>query len=918
MVLGLCLVAVCASPPAAAQTSHAIVGATVVVGPGEVIDDGTVVVRQDRIVAVGPRGDVDVPPDARVWAGEGLRVHAGFFESWLERELADGRLEGDAADGDPGLAGPSAGSTALHPELRVVDGLVLDEDTRTALLEAGFAVAAVIPEQGILRGRAAVVHLGEGTPRERVLREEYGVAVALRGLGWGAGTYPGSLMGAVAAVRQSLLDAEHARDDLAHYERNADERTRPLYDPAARALIPVVDGVEPLLVDSRGVVVLHRAAALAEEFDARIVHLGSGGEWRRPDLVPSDAALILPLDFPSAPSVEDEADWIDVSLDQLRHWNRAPGNAALLAGRGVDFAFTTHDLDSPATFWERLRTAGAHGLTEDDAVAALTERPAGYYGLGDRLGRIEEGRLAYLTVIRGEGLFDPAAEVALTFVDGRPHVIERVDDADKTDAETSEDPEDPDVPTIVARSPLADRGPFLEPEAVVVRNATVWTSSDAGVLEDADLLVRNGRIVEVGRELDAPDHAHEVDATGKHVTAGLIDAHSHIAVIGGVNEGTHSCTAEVRIADVLNSEDRRIYEQLAGGLTSSHVMHGSANAIGGQCQAIKLRWGAGPDELILEGARPTIKFALGENPKRSNWTPPPGMERRYPATRMGVEDVIRERFATAVEYARTHDEWNDDDGPYPRRDLQLEALAEILADERDIHCHSYRQDEILALMRLMEEFDGRVAVFQHVLEGYKVADEMAAHGAAGSAFADWWAYKFEVYDAIPHAPTIMDERGVLTSVNSDSPDLARRMNTEAAKSVRYGGMDEQGALNLVTINAARQLGADGRIGSLEPGKDADFVVWSHHPLSTRAVAEQTWLDGALYWDRERDAERREAMAAERAALIALVSESADGGETSSGAGDADAGHYEMPLELYWASLDEACSAEHVHAGEAHR
>jgi len=371
---------------------------------------------------------------------------------------------------------------------------------------------------------------------------------------------------------------------------------------------------------------------------------------------------------------------------------------------------------------------------------------------------------------------------------------------------------------------------------------------------------------------------------------------------------------------VLNSEDRRIYEQLAGGLTSSHIMHGSANAIGGQCQAIKLRWGAGPDELILEGARPTIKFALGENPKRSNWTPPPGVERRYPATRMGVEDVIRERFAAAVEYTRTHDEWDDDDGPYPRRDLQLEALAEILADERDIHCHSYRQDEILALMRLMEEFDGRVAVFQHVLEGYKVADELAAHGAAGSAFADWWAYKFEVYDAIPHAPTIMDERGVLTTVNSDSPDLARRMNTEAAKSVRYGGMDEQRALNLVTVNAARQLGADDRIGSLEPGKDADFVVWSHHPLSTRAVAEQTWLDGALYWDRERDAERREAMAAERAALIALASESGGSGGKSSGDADADAdaGRYEMPLELYWASLDEACSAEHVHAGEAHR
>ena len=913
---------------AQAQTAHAIVGATVVVGPGEVIEDGTVVVRHDRIVAVGSRDRVTVPPDARVWEGGGLRVYAGFFEPWLEHELPEAMLEG-GDDDDPGRAGPSAGTRASHPELRVVDGLVLDAKTREGLLEAGFAVAAVVPEQGVMRGKAAVVHLGEGDPNARVLRDEAASAVALRGMGWRSGSYPGSLMGAVAMLRQSLLDARHARDDRDHYAKNAGGRARPVYDPASLALVPVIDRAMPMLVESGGVVMLARAAAMGREFDLDVVHLGTGGEWRRLDLVPADASLIVPVDFPDAPKVEDDADWIDVPLDELRHWNMAPENPALLAERGIGFAFTTHGLDDPGAVWKQLRAAADRGLTEDEALAALTVRPATYYRMADRLGRVERGRSAFLTVVRGDGLFDEDAKVAMVFVDGAPHVVdldpaeaedaaeEESADGSEVAAESEKADEAKEIATRLARFPQDDRGPFLAPRDLIVRDATIWTSADAGVLDDADLLVRDGRIVAVGVDLDAPNGAHEIDGRGKHVTAGLIDAHSHIAVIGGVNEGTNSCTAEVRIADVLNSEDDRIYQQLAGGLTSSHIMHGSANAIGGQCQAIKLRWGAKPDELPLEGARPTIKFALGENPKRSNWTPPPGVDRRYPATRMGVEDVIRERFAAAVEYARTKTEWDRADGPYPRTDLQLEALAEILADERDIHCHSYRQDEILALMRLMEAFDGRVAVFQHVLEGYKVADEMAAHGAAGSAFADWWAYKFEVYDGIPGAPAIMDERGVLTTVNSDSPDLARRMNTEAAKSVRYGGMDEQRALNLVTINAARQLGADARVGSLETGKDADFVVWNEHPLSTRAVAEQTWVDGKLYWDRERDAERVAAIVSERGALIARASAAKGKGDKGDGKSES-ASAYKMPLELHWASMDEACSAEHVHAGEAHR
>jgi imidazolonepropionase-like amidohydrolase len=406
-----------------------------------------------------------------------------------------------------------------------------------------------------------------------------------------------------------------------------------------------------------------------------------------------------------------------------------------------------------------------------------------------------------------------------------------------------------------------------QPEAILVRHATIWTSGPQGRLEDADLLVRKGVIAAVGRGLDAPAGALIVDATGKHVTAGLIDAHSHTAITGGVNEGTNITTAEVRIGDVLDPGDIAMYRELAGGLTSANLLHGSANSIGGQNQVIKLRWGAGPEGLRFAGAPPGIKFALGENPKQSNW----GVERkRFPQSRQGVEESIRERFVAARDYRRRWDEYRrrgDKNEVPPRRDLQLEALVEILDGKRLVHAHSYRADEILMLLDVAASFGFRVATFQHVLEGYKVAAEIAAHGAGASTFSDWWAYKYEVIDAIPWNGAIMQRRGVVVSYNSDSDELARRLNLEAAKAVRYGNLPEEEALDFVTINPARQLHIDQRVGSLEPGKDADFVVWNGHPLSTYTLCEQTWIDGRKYFDRAADLARRAEIATERRALL---------------------------------------------------
>jgi imidazolonepropionase-like amidohydrolase len=406
-------------------------------------------------------------------------------------------------------------------------------------------------------------------------------------------------------------------------------------------------------------------------------------------------------------------------------------------------------------------------------------------------------------------------------------------------------------------------------QTVLVRNATIWTAGPQGTLANADLLVRGGKIAGVGKSLAAPSGAVVIDGAGKHVSPGVIDEHSHAAVLGNVNECTNSITCEVRIQDVINSESINIYRQLAGGTTMMHLLHGSCNSIGGQCAVIKNKWGATADELFMADAPPTVKFALGENPKQANW----GADRtgRYPQSRGGVEQTIREGFLAARDYLAQQEEFRTGKRALPpRRDLQLDALADIVSGRMLIHCHSYRQDEILMLMRLAEEFGFRVNTFTHILEGYKVADEMAAHGSSAMGFSDWWGYKQEVIDAIPWNGYLMWDRGVNVGFNSDSEELARRLNSEAGKAIKYGGMPPDEAIKTVTINPARSLKIDGRVGSLEVGKDADFAIWNGPPMSALTRCEQTWIEGRKYFDRSIDLAGREALAKERDALIAAV------------------------------------------------
>lgn len=420
--------------------------------------------------------------------------------------------------------------------------------------------------------------------------------------------------------------------------------------------------------------------------------------------------------------------------------------------------------------------------------------------------------------------------------------------------------------TLLVAMPLAG-----QERATLIRNATILTITN-GTIENGSVLMRGGRIAAVGKDIAAPAGARVIDGTGRFVMPGIIDSHSHTAVEGSVNEISLPNTGMVRIADAMVNDDISAYRQLAGGTTMALILHGSANAIGGESQIAKWKWGRPVSEWIVKDAPRTIKFALGENPKSANFRPPEGQARQYPSTRMGVEEVVRRSFVDARDYLAS---WKEYDAKKqrgeaaipPRRDLLMETMAGILRGDVDVHAHSYRADEIAMLLDLADEMGFKIRELQHVLEGYKVAPEIAAHGAGAGTFIDWWGYKAEAYDAIPYNVALMVRNGVLTSVNSDSDELARHLNHDAAKAMKYGGLTEDEALRTCTINPAKQLRLDHRLGSIEVGKDADLVIWNGHPLSSYSRVDTTFIEGEVYFDREEDLRRREAMRTEKKALL---------------------------------------------------
>jgi imidazolonepropionase-like amidohydrolase len=408
-------------------------------------------------------------------------------------------------------------------------------------------------------------------------------------------------------------------------------------------------------------------------------------------------------------------------------------------------------------------------------------------------------------------------------------------------------------------------------QTLLFKNTTVWTNEKEGILEETDVLIKNGKIAAVGKNISDAS-ATVIDAKGKHLTAGIIDEHSHIAISAGVNEAGQNSTAEVTIQDVVNSEDINIYRDLAGGVTTSQLLHGSANPIGGRSAIVKWKWGLSPDEMLYKDQPKFIKFALGENVKQSNW----GIDNptRFPQTRMGVEQVFTDYFQRAKEYENSWKTYNattkKDKTKAPRVDLEMQTLVEILNKERFVTCHSYVQSEILMMMQVAEKFNFRINTFTHILEGYKVADKMKEHGVGASTFADWWAYKFEVNDAIPYNGPILHNQGVVVAYNSDDAEMSRRLNQEAAKAVKYGNISEEEAWKFVTLNPAKLLHLDDKIGSIKVGKDADVVLWNNNPLSIYAKAEKTIIEGVVYYDLQKDEAQRIAIKNEKSELIAQL------------------------------------------------
>jgi imidazolonepropionase-like amidohydrolase len=819
LALGLFLPA-----PAGAETEpvYALVNARIAPVSGPVLEAATVVLRKGLIDAVG--NGVAAPADARIIDASGLTLTPGLIDGF----------------GGVGLGKPRSKARDLAPQAHALDRI--EAQAVPKIREAGVTTALVIPAEGVLPGLSVLLNLSGDETEDMVLLEPAALHLQMTTREEG---YPDSLMGTVALARQSLADAVRYRDAWAAYLGAPLARTRPHYDSGLESWKQVLAGRLPLIVTAKRENDVRRALSIGDEFHVRIVLAGAPQASRLSDLIKTRRLpLLVGVDFD--PLRELSAGSGDEELDR-QEIDEAERNPGALARAGVPFGFGSGHAKN---YLAGIRTAIERGLPREAALRAATLGAAEALGVADRLGSLEIGKIANLVAWQGEPLAKDARP-KFVFVDGRLYEPAGEDATEKkpasrasTDALPPVSPWAPPVPPGVPRGPVA------------IVNGTVLTIGPLGTLEKGTVVFENGKITAVGRDIAVPPGARVIDAAGRFVMPGLIDAHSHTAVEDSVNECSDSVTAEVRIADVLDPYDPDLYRQLAGGVTTLNVLHGSCNTIGGQNAVIKIRYGTAPEKLLFEGAPRGIKFALGENVKRSNSTQRGAA--RFPGTRMGVEATLRDAFLEARAYQR---EWADyektvkarkpgDRAPLaPRRDLRKETLVAVLEGRILVHAHCYRADEILMLMRVADEFGFKIRTFQHVLEGYKVASEIAKHGAGASTFIDWWGYKLEAYDATPYNPAILAAHGVNVSLNSDSSELARRLYWDAAKAVKYGGVSEAEALKMVTLNPAWQLGIDKRVGSLEAGKDADIAIFNAYPLAAQARVEMTLVDGTVYFDR---------------------------------------------------------------------
>lgn len=934
---------------------YAFTHATVVKDGASTISDATLIIRDGLIVSAG--AGLTPPKDAVVVDCSGKYIYPSFIDLYTDYGIAEPErprtfnpLEffRGPAQINTNTKGPFNWNQAIHPETDASRLFSTDSARAKSLRDVGFGTVLSHVKDGIARGTGVVVTLAQDKENLVVVKTRASAHYSLN-KGTSTQSYPSSLMGSIALLRQTYIDAAWYKSQP--YTEGTNLSLQAWNEE--QSLPQIFEGADKW-GDLHG-------DRIGDEFGVQYIIKAGENEYQRiKEIAATKAAYIVPVDFPQPMDVEDPDAARFVSLADMKHWELAPTNPGAFEKAGITFCLTTSDLHDPRQFLTNLRKAFDYGLSEGKALEALTKTPATLVGIYDKVGSLDAGKLANFLITTGP-VFDEKSSIVENWVQGKPYdvkeeawkdikgqynlVITPVDGGSsatyvldiKSPASASVIGRDtlnskfsfdgklvsiffgglkaetpnrrfggrqtaahltgavngdvfngngtdsagnlvtwtavfskPAPPDTTARHHRPQRiGKVLYPfdgygwdslpaqHDLLIRNATVWTNEKEGRLANTDVLVKAGKIAKIGKDLEA-GNAQVIDGTGKYLAPGIIDEHSHIAAFS-INEGGQSVTSEVRIADNLNPEDINIYRQLAGGVTTSHILHGSANTIGGQTQLIKLRWGVNDTALKFRNWDPFIKFALGENVKRTTSQ----NNNRFPDTRMGVEQVLMDAFTRARDYEKARKAAPG----ATRRDLELDALVEILEHKRFITCHSYVQSEITALMRVADKFGFTVNTFTHILEGYKVADKLKAHGSNGSTFSDWWAYKMEVQDAIPYNAAIMTKEGLNVCINSDDAEQARRLNQEAAKSVKYGGLTEDEAFRMVTINPAKALHVADRVGSIKVGKDADLVLWSDNPLSIYARAEKTIVDGIVYYDIDRDARMRKYIASERNRLI---------------------------------------------------
>ena len=918
------------------------------------VDNAVLVFQEGKIVA---SGKVSIPKNAVVIDGRGAFVYPSFIDPYANIGVEKAKRN----DYNPGStylptdATSAAYNDAVKADTRAVSSFTNQSKDFQDYLKQGFGAALSFNEDGIVRGSAVLITLGEGISSEKVIKEDAGLMLSFS-KGSSRQAYPSSLVGSVALLRQLYLDADWYAKSGYLENKNTNLEAFNRY----RKLPTIIETSEKWDV--------LRADAIGDEAATQFVFVGSGTEYQRAkEMKATNGTFILPLEYPKPFQSQDLMNVEDLDVADLKHWELAPYNTVYLAKEKVPFALTMSRLKDKNAFLDRIRDLHKKGLSKEEILQSLTEKPAQILQVSS-LGNLNKGSMANFIIV-SDDLFTKESVIYENWVSGKQNIITRMPDTDvrgdyqvqlnnqtydlkikgkitKPEAEIIQNDKKGKAKLAVAdykmalelklpndtvqnyrlMLPLTDYKnrttvatdkdgrsipvtirfvKAFEPEAkkeekaktdepgkiwypfsafgaealptqqdYLIKNATVWTNSAKGIIKNADVKVSKGKIVQVGTGLSS-GNTTVIDGSNLHLTSGIIDEHTHIGLARGVNEAGTNNSGEVRMSDAIDPDDVNFYRQLAGGVTAAQQLHGSANPVGGQSSMVKFKWGEDPKDMMFPGAKPYIKFALGENVKQSNWGNNPN---RFPQSRGGVEQAFDFWFTRALEYEK-----EKSTNKNFRKDLRLETMLEILKSNRFITCHSYVQSEINMLMDVADRFDFRVQTFTHILEGYKVADKMKKHGANASTFSDWWAYKEEVREAIPYNAALLLQAGVNVAINSDDAEMARRLNQEAGKAVKYGNVPQEEAWKMVTLNPAKMLQIDHKVGSIEPGKDADLVLWTDNPLSIYATVDKTFVDGILYFDAAQQQRKDQMVKDEKNRIIQkmLFSEDAGKGNTQS-------------------------------------